>query len=62
MLYVEHQIDSKGRAFLIVPLLLNQDVYQQDYHLYDLQVLDELFEHYDLDDEIQYLFDIIINS
>ncbi len=55
MLYDEHQIAPKDAYFLIVLVQLNQDVYRQDYYQYDLQVLYVLFEHYDLDDEIQYL-------
>jgi hypothetical protein len=55
MLYDEHQIFPKDEYFLIVLVQLYQDVYQQDYYQYDLQVLYVLFVDYDLDDEIQYL-------
>ncbi len=54
-MYDEHQIFPKDEYFLIVLVQLYQDVYQQDYYQYDLQVLYVLFVDYDLDDEIQYL-------
>jgi hypothetical protein len=55
MLYDEHRIFPKDEYVLIDLEQLNQVVYQLDSYQNDRQVLYEVFEHYDLDDERQYL-------
>ena len=55
MLYDEHQIFPQNEYVLILLEQLNQVFFQLNYFQNDLQVLYELFEHYDLDDERQYL-------
>jgi hypothetical protein len=55
MSFDEHQIFPKDEYVLIDLGQLNQEFSQLDYYQNDLKVLYELLEHYDLDDERQYL-------